>query len=90
MFANFMVMRVTTAANEARIMSGLHTMYGIGSLMVAGLVGWLFEQGLNWHAASLLTWIPTAVCLIHVVGEARLGGDVAHPRTKFGGLMRYF
>jgi fucose permease len=87
MFSNIMVMRVSTPANEGRLLSALHTLYGVGSLIVAALIGWLLDSGLPWTIAAMLTWIPILYMLIHAIGLRRQRRSAAvetqHARLKF-------
>jgi fucose permease len=64
--SNLIVLQNTSAEYKARMMCFLHSMYGVGSFLAPGVVGWTVGKGLRWQVSLLvaapllaLAWLGT-------------------------------
>lgn len=80
---NLIISKVSTPYNGSRLFSGLHSMYGMASLLAPLLLGVTFGLGLSWQWTLI---VLTALPLAHFIFYFRLAPlDLSQAATAKGG-----
>ncbi|MFT6630712.1 MAG: fucose permease [Bacteriovoracaceae bacterium] len=62
---NLIISESTTVEKRRQVFSGLHSMYGIASLLAPFIVGRLYSQGISWQAYFLVLCALPVIGLVH-------------------------